>query len=196
VVEFDRHVDGISEGTDGTLWRRGERRAMTIRPATLDDAPSVALLLEVLGYPIGLDLTKLRLSTIVRARRAGNDEVLVAEESGAVFGLIGIHLIPLLHADGILARITALVVLGSAQQTGVGRQLVAAAEAFAARAGCSRMEVTSGGQRHGAHKFYEAVGYTASNGKRFLKNLAAEIDQDDGRDEVHVDAVRDAESVE
>jgi GNAT superfamily N-acetyltransferase len=168
---------------------------MTIRPATLHDAPSVARLLEVLGYPIGLDLTRRRLATIIPAKSAGNDDVLVAEADGTIVGMIGIHLIPLLHADGILARITALVVLGSAQQTGVGRALVAAAEAFAARAGCTRMEVTSGEHRHGAHEFYEAVGYTASNGKRFLKNLA-DVDQHDGRDEVHVDAGRDAETVQ
>jgi hypothetical protein len=46
---------------------------------------------------------------------------------------------------------------------------VAAAEAFAWKADCRRIEVTSGDHRPGAHVFYERLGYHIDE-RRFIKN--------------------------
>jgi GNAT superfamily N-acetyltransferase len=85
-----------------------------------------------------------------------------------VLGVASVHVLPLFHAPGNLARLTALAVRREAQGLGVGRALVAAAEAFAWDADCRRLEVTSGDHRPGAHAFYRALGY-AEDERRFVK---------------------------
>src|SRR5207247_643498 len=76
-----------------------------------------------------------------------------------IVGVVSVHLVPLFHAAGNLARLTALAVVPGHQRKGVGRALVAAAEAFAWQRDCRRVEVTRGDQRAGAHTFYRALGF-------------------------------------
>lgn len=135
------------------------------RPAREDDADGVAVLLSELGYAFDPGTVRERLRNLASAQ----DGFLVVDE-GAVLGLIGVHAIPLLHARGSVARITALVVRRDARGRGIGRALVAAAETFARKAGCVRMEVTSGDHRFEAHEFYEALGYYEDE-RRFTKSL-------------------------
>ncbi|HYV66355.1 MAG TPA: GNAT family N-acetyltransferase, partial [Myxococcales bacterium] len=54
--------------------------------------------------------------------------------------------------------------------TGVGRDLVAVAEAFARDCGCERLELTSAAHRREAHRFYEKLGYSPRP-VRFTKDL-------------------------
>ena len=95
---------------------------------------------------------------------AGHPEMPVA-------GVISIHLLPLFHTSGYLARITSLAVLARAQRHGIGLALVKAAEAFAWEHACQRIEVTSGDHRRGAHAFYQRIGY-ALDERRFIKHAA------------------------
>lgn len=140
---------------------------LAIRPARPLDASALAPLLAQLGYDPGAEHVKRWLCRHDPQR----DFVWVAELQQQPVGLIALHLIPLLHAPGELARITALVVSEDARGQGVATRLVEHAEQHARARGAARMEVTSAGHRAGAHAFYLAQGYAEPGQKRFLKDL-------------------------
>src|SRR6266852_1434824 len=108
---------------------------VTVRPAVLADAAEIAGCLAELGYGTPADVVTEKL---VAAAASRADAVFVATDaaSGTVLGVASVHVLPLFHATGSLARLTALAVRRSAQRRGVGRALVATAEAFAWAAGC------------------------------------------------------------
>ena len=137
-----------------------------IRSARSDDAPRIAELLAVLGYPSPVADVKRRIADCAASALT---TVLVAESVGRIVGVISFHCIPLFHADGFLGRITSLVVATDCRQHGVGRLLVSAAEEFAWSHGCVRVEVTSGDHRADAHAFYEKLGYQLDC-RRFIKH--------------------------
>ena len=141
---------------------------VTVRPAVLEDAGEVADRLAELGYATPADLVAEKLSAFAASRA---DAVLVAADAtfGTVLGVASVHVLPLFHAPGNLARLTALAVRRSAQRRQIGRALVEAAEAFAWETGCVRIEVTSGDHRLGTHAFYRAIGYIVDE-RRFIKS--------------------------
>lgn len=126
------------------------------RPATVADAAAIARLLNELGYATDSASASAR---IARLADDSGTTVVVATLAGVVCGLATIHLIPLFHRDGVLARITSFVVERSMQRSGVGSALLAACEAHARSHGAERIEVTSGDRRAEAHAFYEARGF-------------------------------------
>ncbi|WP_407566022.1 GNAT family N-acetyltransferase [Streptomyces sp. 184] len=145
--------------------------SVTVRSARRADASAVSELLAQLGYPQGG-----RAATASRIRAWAEDPsgaVYVADADGGLLGVIAVHVCPFFERDGSWGRIVALVVSDRARGRGVGSQLVAAAEAFAATRGCLRMEVTSGNRRRAAHDFYRSRGYVGEAGKssRFLRDL-------------------------
>jgi len=141
---------------------------VTVRPASLADAMEVANCLAELGYGTAVEVVTEKLIAVA-ASDAGAVFVATGAASERMLGVASVHLLPLFHAPGSLARLTALAVRRSAQRRGVGRALLAAAEAFAWAAGCKRMEVTSGDHRPAAHAFYRAVGYIEDE-RRFIKH--------------------------
>jgi GNAT superfamily N-acetyltransferase len=134
---------------------------ISIRGAGRDDAFELAALLGRLGYPTDPATVVARLG---RLEVTGLDQVLVAEAGEQVVGLASMHITPaLLHREGPMARITAMVVDESRTRQGVGRRLVAAVEELARAAGCVGVEVSSNTRRADAHAFYAALGYTRSH---------------------------------
>lgn len=95
--------------------------AMDLRSATREDAPEIAALLAALGYPTDHRDVETRLG-----RLGDSDAVLIADG-----GLIALHRIPLLAEGGAMMRIAALVVAPDRRSQGVGRALLAAAQAVA-----------------------------------------------------------------
>lgn len=147
---------------------------MNLRPAQPDDASTVDELLHQLGYPQDdPDATAVRLKAWADHP---DGAAFVAEVDGTVLGVIAVHCCPFLERDGSWGRIVALVVSLEARGLGVGRRLVAEAEAFAAGRGCVRMEVTSADRRDDAHAFYRRLGYVDQAGRssRFLRDLPGE----------------------
>jgi len=138
----------------------------TIRSASACDAVAVSALLTELGYPTLASSVPDRLA---RLAATGWATALVAEEE-ALVGLATGHVLPVLHADGPLARLTVLVVAPSARGRGVGRRLVEAIEAWARSKGCARIAVTTALHRAEAHAFYERIGYEHT-GRRYAKVL-------------------------
>ncbi|MBB5856093.1 GNAT family N-acetyltransferase [Amycolatopsis umgeniensis] len=144
---------------------------MEIRPARDTDAPAVTALLTELGYPDNsVEDVRRRLE---RWSRHPEGAALVAESDDGVIGVVAVVAIPLFEKEGSVGRIVALVVDEAQRGTGVGRELVAAAEAEAMRWDCVAMEVTSSRHRTGAHAFYRARGYEdrCERSARFVRQL-------------------------
>ena len=144
----------------------------TVRRAQAEDAAAIAVCLAALGYGTSTTLVAEKLSALMGG---SSDTVLVAEDpTTGIVGVVSVHLVPLFHAAGNLARLTALAVAAGRQRKGVGRALVAAAEAFAWKHDCRRVEVTSGDHREDAHRFYRALGYEMDE-RRFIKHLSSAV---------------------
>jgi GNAT superfamily N-acetyltransferase len=142
---------------------------VTVREARADDAAALGPLFTQLGYP---DEPARIGARMVAVTAHPDSTLLVAEENGALVGLVSASMIPLVHEDGSWCRISALVVSSDRRRAGVGRALVEAVEGFARSRGCRYSEVTSGErpERGAAHRFYEALGYEEVS-RRFLKAL-------------------------
>jgi ribosomal protein S18 acetylase RimI-like enzyme len=72
------------------------------------------------------------------------------------------------HQKGNSGRITSLVINQNQRGLGIGKQLVAQAEAFFKSCDCIKSEVTSSDYRKAAHAFYESCGYERDV-RRFIK---------------------------
>jgi GNAT superfamily N-acetyltransferase len=140
--------------------------ATLIRPAEPSDADALSALVSELGYPAPSDDIPARLRTLTSERAIA----LVAERDGAVVGFATAHVISTIHSPGPVGWLTLLVVAERVRGGGVGRALVAQAEAWARSMGAAKLSVTSGAQRDDAHAFYERIGF-ARTGVRFGKPL-------------------------
>lgn len=141
--------------------------ALSIRPATADDADAIATLFTDEGYPAGPS------DIVVRLGRFAGDgaRVLVAEHDGSLLGFIALHAIPRFEHDDHIVRILALVVDAGARERGVGRALMAEAERVATDLGAAFLEITAGHHRPEARRLYEALGYDASVAAYLRKKL-------------------------
>jgi len=141
---------------------------VNLRVATPGDAPEIARLLVMLGYPTEAASLANRWA---KWRASGSAAIVAGGQSAALVGVVTLHTTIVLHRPKPIGRITALVVDESARGRGIGRALVAAAEGAALRDGCGMLEVTSNVRRADAHAFYERLGYERSS-YRFVKVLA------------------------
>lgn len=138
-----------------------------VRSAVDDDATDIANLLTQLGYPADAgDIP----AVLARMRDSGRVEVWVAVAQGKVIGLVTAHVLSVINRRRDVAQLTTLVVDAQARGQGVGRALVLEVEAFARRAGCERLSVTTHLDRRDAHAFYERMGFDYT-GRRYGKTL-------------------------
>lgn len=140
---------------------------VVMRAARIGDASDVARLLELLGYPCTRDEAADRIVMVLGDPR---QQLLLAERDGHACGLIASTMVYSVAHGADLARITALVVADDCQREGIGRRMLREIEVRARQAGVSRLEVTSGAQRHSGHAFYRDCGYTEGS-LRFVKLL-------------------------
>ena len=136
---------------------------------TEGDADAVAALSTQLGYPSSAEQTLRRFRGIGEAPDA---RVWVAESAeGGILGWIHLFGNRLLESDPD-AEIGGLVVHESARGRGVGRALVAAAEAWAKERGYTVVSVRSNVIRKDAHEFYKGLGYEPTKSQfKFRKKL-------------------------
>jgi ribosomal protein S18 acetylase RimI-like enzyme len=132
--------------------------AVSVRAATPDDAPAVTELVHMLGYTITQEEALARLRDFHDSDR---DHVFVAQAVGALHGFVVLCLMPGFVEPGWVSRITALAVSRKSRQRGIGRMLLAEAEAAAVAAGSRLMQINCGRrpERAGAHRFYLECGY-------------------------------------
>jgi len=130
---------------------------MKIRPATTKDAAALAALSSQLGYPATPEIIARRLLDL--DGRPDEHAVLVAlDQADAVIGWTHVSVLRPLEMQPC-GEILGLIVDEHARTVGVGRQLVAAAEAWARTRGFAEIVVRSNAARTLSHPFYERIGY-------------------------------------
>jgi len=128
------------------------RPILKIREARPADAEALAALL-------GNDDAKGLADRISRLRKAG-EPPLVAEEGGALLGLVAFHAVPLVQEEAPLGRLTLLLVAPHARRRGLGRALVEEAAARLADLGCTRAEAMAGIELAAAPDFFRRLGWS------------------------------------
>ena len=142
-----------------------------IRHATPMDAPALAGLLSELGYPMPAEAVPSRLRAL---EENGSVALVAVGDDDVAIGLACVATLATIHEAARVGYITALVTASDARGTGVGRALVAAAEAWARERRCSRLTVTSAEHRADAHAFYQRCGMPYT-GRRFSTSLAEPV---------------------
>lgn len=138
----------------------------TIREAIQSDALSINTInKESLGYDISLELTTQQLNA---ALNNPDHTIYVALDDNTVVGYIHFCLY-----TSFLAPQEYLIMELAAdtryQGQGVGRQLMNSLEHEAHLHGISLIRLCSGTHRHGAHAFYESMGYSSTKEQRIFK---------------------------
>ncbi|KOX11213.1 GNAT family N-acetyltransferase [Nocardiopsis sp. NRRL B-16309] len=149
---------------------------MIIRAAIRSDLGAILRLLRELGDADHSQSAHVRMSSAaVRAwTRMENDPdrtVLVAEQRGQIIGTLDLMVVAnLTHDAQPWAVVDNLVVDPLTRGRGIGRALMDDAVDRAARAGCYKVELLSHESRHGAHRFYAALGFenSAEGFRRYL----------------------------
>ncbi len=146
--------------------------ALRIRPAQLDDAPTLAALAGQLGYPTTPEEMTARLQAL-----AGDDHHVVfvtVEADGQVVGWVHVYLCPLLIA-GPEAEIGGLVVDQAHRSRGIGARLVREAGEWARVRDCAGLTVRANVVRERAHAFYRRLGFREVKVQRvFYRSLQEE----------------------
>ncbi len=142
------------------------RTTLAIRRPRESDAAAIADQSAQLGYPVAVDELRQRLVAV-----GANDQaaVLVATDAAdQVIGWVQVELRRTLVAPAT-AQIMALVVDEAARNAGVGRELLAAAEAWSLERGCHRVLVGTRVTRERAHRFYAREGYVLQKTSYFFE---------------------------
>ncbi len=129
-----------------------------LRSADPEDGLDVAQLASQLGYPCDELTMRGRIEFV---RLDPKRDLIVIERDGRVRGWIEVAIIELIANDPF-CEIHGLIVHEQFRGTSLGRQLVAAAESWAAERGLDRVRVRSNVARDRARKFYESLGYTVT----------------------------------
>jgi len=143
-------------------------KSYRVRGAKIEDSTPCAELVTILGYPTRPEQMRERLAQILSLEQS---MTLVAEASdGNLLGLVGGTIGRYYEKDGLYARLNILVVSERSHGLGVGSALLTSIEEWAKSQNAQDIVVNSGNHRHGAHRFYESIGYSAT-GVRLIKSL-------------------------
>jgi len=140
---------------------------MIIRQAMPGDAGSIETLLKELGYPPADE--KFVSSSILNYQQEGY-RLLVGELEDELVAFISLHWFDMFHSRALMGRITAFCVGEDVRSTGIGSELLRAAEKLFSEKGCSKIEVTCNLKRTRTHEFYLKNGYSIDS-KRFIKSM-------------------------
>ncbi len=143
-----------------------------VRPASKEDFPAVAALLEELGRPKVLGTPdepehRARFAELIEAPDLFG---LVAEVDGVVVGFIDVYLVPRLNFPSLQAWVPDLIVGEGSRSRGVGAALLHEAEVLASEHGAFTLTLESANWRTRAHAFYVRQGMQDA-AKHFIKPL-------------------------
>lgn len=142
-----------------TKAKRASVKAYRVRAGRLEDAKEIARLSGDLGYPATVRAVRERLRGLLSR---ADQRVLVAEETGGpVCGWLQAHSSIALET-GPRVEIVGLIVSQAMRRRGVGRRLVARAEAWATEISVATVVVRSNIRRTESRTFYPSLGYRPS----------------------------------
>ena len=151
---------------------------MNIRPATLEDALSIAqILLEVereQGGTVGeLEPLVERLKTALEQyRHSDSHDVYVLERGGTVLGYLAVQWLTPLFSAQLEGYVSDLFVRASARGQGVGGQLLEKVVLEARARGCRRLTLVNVRDRQSyARAFYPKHGWLEQDAARFVLKL-------------------------
>ena len=90
-----------------------------------------------------------------------------------MLGWVHVYGVHLLESPAPFAEIGGLVVDRNARRQGVGRALMAQAEAWAAEHGCLKVRLRSGLHRADAHQFYQSIGCALTKTSHMFRKALA-----------------------
>ena len=130
---------------------------MMIRTATEADAAEISPLLSQMGFPLSVKKVIQRIRTF----HERNHHVFVAEDAGHVRGVIAFGFYEEFRIEGRVCHVDTLVIHEDFRGRGIGRQLLAFVEDFAAKQQVTSMDLITHNDRRpsGTHAFYETLGY-------------------------------------
>jgi GNAT superfamily N-acetyltransferase len=126
-----------------------------IRLARVEDAAAVALLTQQLGYEVDPSDAAPKLSRILSR---ADQQLFIAESDGRPIAWLHAMTLESVETEAAVV-IAGLVVDRTYRGKGIGRLLMDKAESWAASRGCGIVRLWSTASRHGAHQFYERLGY-------------------------------------
>ncbi|NLV91746.1 MAG: GNAT family N-acetyltransferase [Firmicutes bacterium] len=139
---------------------------VTIRLATVEDAAELARLNQEFNGG------KLRAEEKVRARLAGNQElVAVAEAKGGLVGFACAQSFSSFCYEELQGEITELYVQPSARRQGVAKGLISLLETQLRERGVNEVKVLTGQDNHKAIGCYQSCGYQPDDELLLRKNL-------------------------
>ena len=137
-----------------------------IREATVQDAEAIAQLnTECMGYDYPIADTAVNLTRILESPC---DKVFVAVADAEIVGYIHVNDYRLLYAPAMI-NVMGIAVFDSFRRCGIGRQLLAAAEAWAQERGATAIRLVSGAYRAEAHAFYRSCGFDCGKEQKNFK---------------------------
>ncbi|NCT56424.1 MAG: GNAT family N-acetyltransferase [Legionella sp.] len=130
---------------------------MLIRAAHENDTVQLCQLLEQLNY--SMDSTAMRAR--IEAFQKDRHHLLVIEKNDLIIAVIAFGCYEQLRLPGCCCHIDALIIDQDHRNQGLGKKLVAEAEAYALKYGAHTIELISANHRikTGTHAFYHALGY-------------------------------------
>ncbi len=135
---------------------------VSIRRATSRDLDALVRLLGVLfsiEADFAPDVERQRRGLAMLLATPERAAVLVAERAGAVAGMVTAQLVVSTAEGGPSALVEDMVVEANERRHGVGRALLAAAEAWAAERGATRLQLLADRENAPALRFYERLGW-------------------------------------
>ena len=128
---------------------------VVVRPMTPADVPAVA----ELGVQLGYDVDTATVEAAVPQVTGPFSTVLVAESAGTVVGWVHAYESVLVQYPHPFVEVGGLAVDRELRGSGIGRALIGAVETWTAARGLAEVRLRTGTVRHGAHAFYERLGY-------------------------------------
>ena len=142
--------------------------SFTIRPMTAGDALAVSLLSAQLSEQVPATEITERLALFSFRDDHGS---FVAAQDGVVAGWVDVFGVHMLISPRFFAEIGGLVVDVNARRQGVGRALMAQAEAWAWERGYAEVRLRSGLHRTEAHEFYQSIGYKLTKTSHMFRKV-------------------------
>jgi GNAT superfamily N-acetyltransferase len=139
---------------------------VTFRPAVATDLPAIMALLadDDIARARGGYAAPLPEAAFAEIDADPRNELVVADEGGAVVGTCQLTFIPGLSRGGAeRMTIEAVRVRTDRRGAGIGRRMMMYAVSRARERGCALAQLTSDKRRTDAHRFYESLGFVASH---------------------------------